>query len=170
MLTELFITADAGGSKQLSGARVEVRAAAPRPTSSACRSTSAISRPGPGKQVKNKVEHCLFSFITMNWRGKPLRTHETVVNLIGNTTNSGWPRGERHDRPSSVPDREENYAETVMSELKIELHRDTFHFWRLELHDSPEADRAVTNHVIHSRALSSGALSVGQHRLRVHRQ
>jgi hypothetical protein len=31
----------------------------------------------------------MFSFITMNWRGKPLRTYETVVSLIGNTTNSG---------------------------------------------------------------------------------
>ncbi len=34
----------------------------------------------------NKVEHRLFSFITVNWRGRPLRTYETVVNLIGNTT------------------------------------------------------------------------------------
>ena len=32
------------------------------------------------------MEHRLFSFITMNWRGRPLRTYETVVNLIGNTT------------------------------------------------------------------------------------
>jgi len=29
----------------------------------------------------------LFSFISINWRGRPLRTYETVINLIGNTTN-----------------------------------------------------------------------------------
>ena len=40
----------------------------------------------PGTSKWNKIEHRLFSFITMNWRGRPLRTFETVVNLIGNTT------------------------------------------------------------------------------------
>jgi hypothetical protein len=36
-----------------------------------------------------KVEHRLFSFISINWRGRPLRTYETIINLIGNTTNRG---------------------------------------------------------------------------------
>jgi hypothetical protein len=40
----------------------------------------------PGTSKWNKVEHRLFSFITINWRGKPLRTYETIVNLIGATT------------------------------------------------------------------------------------
>jgi hypothetical protein len=31
----------------------------------------------------------LFSFISINWRGRPLRTFETIINLIGNTTNRG---------------------------------------------------------------------------------
>ncbi len=39
-----------------------------------------------GTSKWNKIEHRLFSFITINWRGRPLRTYETVVNLIGNTT------------------------------------------------------------------------------------
>ena len=43
----------------------------------------------PGTSKWNKVEHRLFSFISINWRGQPLRTYETVVNLIGNTTNGG---------------------------------------------------------------------------------
>ena len=44
-----------------------------------------------GGQVSkwNKVEHRLFSFISINWRGRPLRTYETVVNLIGGTTTRG---------------------------------------------------------------------------------
>jgi hypothetical protein len=40
----------------------------------------------PGTSKWNKIEHRLFSFITINWRGRPLRSYETVVNLIGNTT------------------------------------------------------------------------------------
>jgi hypothetical protein len=35
------------------------------------------------------VEHRLFSFISINWRGRPLRTYETIISLIGNTTNPG---------------------------------------------------------------------------------
>jgi len=42
----------------------------------------------PGTSKWNKIEHRLFSFITQNWRGKPLVNHETVVNLIANTTTS----------------------------------------------------------------------------------
>jgi len=40
----------------------------------------------PGTSKWNKIEHRLFSFITMNWRGKPLRTYQTIVNLIAATT------------------------------------------------------------------------------------
>lgn len=39
----------------------------------------------PGTSKWNKIEHKMFSFITMNWRGRPLINLETVVNLIGNT-------------------------------------------------------------------------------------
>ena len=40
----------------------------------------------PGTSKWNKIEHRLFSYISKNWRGKPLINRETVVNLIGNTT------------------------------------------------------------------------------------
>ena len=40
----------------------------------------------PGASKWNKVEHRLFSFISSNWRGEPLRDYETVVNLISRTT------------------------------------------------------------------------------------
>ena len=44
----------------------------------------------PGTSKWNKIEHRLFSFISLNWRGKPLRTFETMVNMIGATrTRSG---------------------------------------------------------------------------------
>jgi Rhodopirellula transposase DDE domain len=40
----------------------------------------------PGTSKWNKVEHRLFSFISSNWRGEPLRDHETIVRLIARTT------------------------------------------------------------------------------------
>lgn len=40
----------------------------------------------PGTSKWNKIEHRLFSFISSNWRGEPLRDYETIVNLIANTT------------------------------------------------------------------------------------
>ena len=42
----------------------------------------------PGTSKWNKIEHRLFSFITINWRGKPLVSLETIINLIAGTTNS----------------------------------------------------------------------------------
>jgi len=42
----------------------------------------------PGTSKWNKSEHRLFSFISKNWRGKPLLTHATIVNLIANTSTS----------------------------------------------------------------------------------
>jgi len=41
----------------------------------------------PGTSKWNKIEHRLFSYISMNWRGRPLVSHEVVVKLIGATMN-----------------------------------------------------------------------------------
>jgi hypothetical protein len=40
----------------------------------------------PGTSKWNKIEHRLFCHITENWRGRPLLSHEVIVNLIANTT------------------------------------------------------------------------------------
>ncbi|MGC8604143.1 MAG: ISAzo13-like element transposase-related protein, partial [Desulfomonilaceae bacterium] len=40
----------------------------------------------PGTSKWNKIEHRLFSFISKNWRGKPLISHEVIVSLIAQTT------------------------------------------------------------------------------------
>jgi hypothetical protein len=40
----------------------------------------------PGTSKWNRIEHRLFAFITMNWRGKPLVSHQVIVQLIGSTT------------------------------------------------------------------------------------
>jgi hypothetical protein len=40
----------------------------------------------PGTSKWNKIEHRLFAFITQNWRGQPLLSHQVIVNLIAGTT------------------------------------------------------------------------------------
>ena len=81
---ELFITADAGGSN---AARSRVWKVELQRFADEAGLTINVSHFPPGTSKWNKIEHRLFSFITMNWRGRPLRTYETVVNLISNTTN-----------------------------------------------------------------------------------
>ena len=46
----------------------------------------SVSHFPPGASKWNKIEHRMFSHISMNWRGKPLTSHEVIVNLIANTT------------------------------------------------------------------------------------
>lgn len=84
--TELFITADAGGSNghRPRAWKVELQRLADK-----LGIAIHVSHFPPGTSKWNKIEHRLFSFISINWRGRPLRTYETVVNLIGNTTTRG---------------------------------------------------------------------------------
>jgi hypothetical protein len=83
---ELFITADAGGSNSY---RSHVWKRELQRLADKHELAIHVSHFPPGTSKWNKIEHRLFSFITMNWRGRPLRSYETVVNLIANTTNWG---------------------------------------------------------------------------------
>jgi hypothetical protein len=46
----------------------------------------SVSHFPPGTSKWNKIEHCMFSFISMNWKGEPLVTYETIIKLISATT------------------------------------------------------------------------------------
>lgn len=83
---ELSITADAGGSN---GYRSRIWKHELQRFADKYELSIHVSHLPPGTSKWNKVEHRLFSFISINWRGRPLRTYETVVNLIANTTNRG---------------------------------------------------------------------------------
>jgi hypothetical protein len=83
---EMFITADAGGSN---GYRSHVWKYELQKLADKLDIAIRVSHFPPGTSKWNKVEHRLFSFISINWRGRPLRTYETVINLIANTTNRG---------------------------------------------------------------------------------
>jgi transposase len=79
---ELFITADGGGSN---GGRVRLWKLELQGLADEVGIPIRVSHYPPGTSKWNKIEHRLFSFITMNWRGEPLISHEVMLNLIANT-------------------------------------------------------------------------------------
>ena len=80
--TSLLITADSGGSN---GARVRLWKWELQRFADDSRLTLHVCHLPPGTSKWNKIEHRLFSFISQNWRGRPLLTHTTIVNLIAAT-------------------------------------------------------------------------------------
>ncbi|MDA3940848.1 MAG: ISAzo13 family transposase [Spirochaetia bacterium] len=81
--TELIITADGGGSN---GSRIRLWKTQLQDFCNEIRIPISVSHFPPGTSKWNKIEHRLFSFISMNWRGKPLTSFETILNLISSTT------------------------------------------------------------------------------------
>jgi hypothetical protein len=80
--SELLITADCGGSN---GNRVRLWKYELQRFADEIAINIHIRHFPPGTSKWNKIEHRLFSYISKNWRGKPLSSRETVVNLIANT-------------------------------------------------------------------------------------
>jgi transposase len=81
--TRLLITADSGGSN---GARVRLWKLELQHLADETGLEISVCHLPPGTSKWNKIEHRLFSFISQNWRGKPLVSHEVIVNLIAATT------------------------------------------------------------------------------------
>ena len=79
---QLLITADCGGSN---GARVRLWKTELQRLADETGLAITVAHLPPGTSKWNRVEHRLFAFITQNWRGKPLLTHEVVVQLIAAT-------------------------------------------------------------------------------------
>ena len=118
---ELFVTADAGGSNDYrsrawkhglqqfadeTGLRIQV------------------SHLPPGTSKWNKIEHRLFCHITQNWRGKVLRTFETIVDLIGSTRTAAGLRVQARLDAGTYP----IGVVTTDAEMDaLSLHREAFH-------------------------------------------
>ena len=81
--TRLLITADAGGSN---GWRTRLWKVALQELANEVEMNVTVCHFPPGTSKWNKIEHRLFSFITQNWRGKPLYDLQTIVKLISHTT------------------------------------------------------------------------------------
>jgi hypothetical protein len=79
----LLITADGGGSN---GTRVRLWKTELQKFANETDLVISVCHLPPGTSKWNKIEHRLFSYITQNWRGKPLVSHEVIVNLIASTT------------------------------------------------------------------------------------
>jgi len=80
---QLLITADCGGSN---GSRTRLWKVALQQWADEVQLPLHVCHFPPGTSKWNKIEHRLFCFITQNWRGRPLLSRATVVNLIASTT------------------------------------------------------------------------------------
>ena len=125
---ELFITADAGGSN---GYRSRAWKHGLQKLADETHLRIHVGHFPPGTSKWNKIEHRLFCHITQNWRGKPLRTFETIVDLIGNTRTAAGLRVkaklDKRKYPTGVV--------TTKAEMDaLSLHRNAFHGdWNYEL-------------------------------------
>jgi Rhodopirellula transposase DDE domain len=130
--TRLLICADAGGSNgyRIRAWKVELAKLAKE---TGLEITVAHFPPGTSKW--NKIEHRLFSFITMNWRGRPLTSYRVMVQLIANTTTT------KGLKVNAALD--EGYYPTGVKITKEELAavpitRDSFHGdWNYTIHPKP---------------------------------
>lgn len=116
---KILICADSGGSN---GSRVKAWKLYLQKLSDEFNLRITVCHYPPGTSKWNKIEHRMFSFISMNWKGEPLISYETVVNMIGaTTTKSGLKIKARLDKNKyetgiKISDRE-------MKELNIQRHQ-----------------------------------------------
>jgi hypothetical protein len=88
----------------------------------------------PGTSKWNRIEHRLFSFISINWRGKPLTSYQAIINLIGATTTSTglkvYARLDENTYPTKI-----KITNTELATINIERH--TYHGdWNYTVHQS----------------------------------
>ena len=117
----LLITADGGGSN---GSRLRLWKLELQNLSDETGLSISVCHFPPGTSKWNKVEHRLFSFISSNWRGEPLRDYETIVNLIARTTTAKGLkvtcRLDRRKYPTGRKVTDEEFK-------RVNLKRNTFH-------------------------------------------
>jgi len=117
----LLIVADSGGSN---GSRVRLWKWELQQLANETGLTISVAHLPPGTSKWNKIEHRLFSYITQNWRGKPLLTHATIVNLIANTSTDAGLKVhcilDKKDYPPKVEVTDEHMA-------SIKINHDSFH-------------------------------------------
>ena len=117
----LTITADSGGSNSPRGRlwRLELGRLADR-----IGIPIRVLHYPPGTSKWNRIEHRLFSYISINWRGKPLTSYQAVINLITATTTSTglkvYARLDENEYPTKI-----KVSDTELAAVKLERH--TFH-------------------------------------------
>lgn len=131
--SSLTITADCGGSN---GARLRLWKLELQKLANELKLSITVCHLPPGTSKWNKIEHRLFSFITQNWRGRPLVSYAVIVQLIAATTTKTGLKVHCEIDPNTYP------AGIKVSDAEIaciNLHRHDFHGdWNYTI--IPEAD------------------------------
>src|SRR5690349_3923939 len=117
----LLITADGGGSN---GSRVRLWKRELQRLADETGVAITVCHFPPGTSKWNKIEHRLFSFSSQNWRGKPLVSHEVIVNLIAATTSKAGLAVKSELDPNTYP-AGIKISDRQMAELRLK--RDPFH-------------------------------------------
>ena len=126
---ELFVTADAGGSNGYRSRAWKHGLQQFAGTTRACASTSAICRLARASGTRSNT--VCFATITQNWRGKVLRTFETIVDLIGGTRTAAGLRVQARLDADTYPT---GVVTTDAEMAALSLHREAFHGdWNYEL-------------------------------------
>ncbi len=134
--SHLLITADSGGSN---GARNRLWKVELQKMANQTGLTITVCHFPPGTSKWNKIEHRMFSFITKNWRGKPLTDRVTIVNLIGSTkTEEGLKircELDTNDYPKGI-----KVSDAQMEKVKLKKHE--FHGdWNYTIYPSKSKKR-----------------------------
>lgn len=119
----LLITADAGGSN---GYRVRLWKTELAQLATDIGVAITVCHYPPGTSKWNKIEHRLFSAITSNWRGRPLTSHQVVVDLIGATTSRTGLTVHAEADTNSYP-RGVKISDAQMAAIASQLKADKFH-------------------------------------------
>ena len=117
----LQITADCGGSN---GNRLRLWKVELQKLANETGLEIRVSHFPPGTSKWNRIEHRLFSYITINWRGKPLHNLETIINLIAATTTSTGLEVYARLDDGSYPDKIRVPDDQIQA---VNLHGDEFH-------------------------------------------
>lgn len=134
--TSLLITADGGGSN---GSRPRLWKTELQALANELGIPISVCHFPPGTSKWNKIEHRMFSFISLNWRGRPLISHEVILSLIASTTTKKGLTIRTELDPNAYP----TGRKISKREMKqVNLQREDFHGeWNYTIH--PSIDRSV---------------------------
>jgi len=117
--TKLLITADGGGSN---GSRNKGWKQHLQNFANETNLEIVVCHFPPGTSKWNNIEHRMFSFISMNWKGKPLTSYEIIVNLIKGTTTKKGLKIDAH-LDETTYEKGKTFSEEEMSKLNLERHK-----------------------------------------------
>jgi hypothetical protein len=127
--TQLLITADGGGSNS---SRCRLWKVALQDLATWLGIPIHVCHFPPGTSKWNKIEHRMFCHITQNWRGRPLVSHEVIINLIANTTTEQGLRIQAELDTETYP-LHTKVTDDELNKLKIKRHK--FHGdWNYSIH------------------------------------